>query len=79
MLTKAFNLRERLGQYEGGIAVPFPDKPKGMHWDTYYRLRWKGIQLENIQWRACAERFGFDTFTRDAKNKNKNKNMETPF
>jgi hypothetical protein len=58
-------LRERLGQTEGGIVAPFPPKPKGMHWDTYCRLKWKGICLENIQWKAAAERFGLDTFTRN--------------
>lgn len=37
LMTKAQNIRRRLGG-SGGLAEPFPEKPKGMHWKTYYRL-----------------------------------------
>ena len=31
-------IRERLGD-PGSIFDPFPSKPKGMHWETYWRLQ----------------------------------------
>jgi hypothetical protein len=39
-LTITQEIRERLG---GGRCIddPFPDKPKGMHWKTYWKLRGK--------------------------------------
>jgi hypothetical protein len=37
-LRKAFGVRERLGQTEGGIVGPFPDRPPRMRWRTYIRL-----------------------------------------
>ncbi len=45
-LTKAQKLRERLG---GSLCIddPFPDKPKGMHWRTYYRMKRKGETHED--------------------------------
>ena len=36
-LKKAFRIRERLGQLEGGVVVSFPQRPKGRHWHTYLR------------------------------------------
>lgn len=38
LICKAHKVRERLGM-DAGFAYPFGDKPKGMHWKTYYRLR----------------------------------------
>lgn len=35
--SKALKIREKLGDGRG-VADPFPDKPKGMHWRTYRRL-----------------------------------------
>jgi hypothetical protein len=28
------------------LALPFPDKPAKMHWQTYYRIREKGEHYE---------------------------------
>ena len=36
-IRKAQNIRRRLGG-SANLALPFPPKPKGMHWRTYYRL-----------------------------------------
>lgn len=48
--SRALRFRERLGG-QGGIADPFPEKPKGMHWKTYHRLRELDRDLCN-QWAA---------------------------
>lgn len=47
-LQKAFKLRERLGQTEGNLHLPFPERPRHMHQRTYDRIRAeaKAIELE---------------------------------
>ena len=47
-LEKAIALRKRLGQSEGGVLVPFPQKPKYMHWHTYFQLRLEALKEEAI-------------------------------
>ena len=37
-LHKAQEIREKLGG-TANMMEPFPEKPKGMHWRTYERLR----------------------------------------
>ncbi|WP_156373672.1 hypothetical protein [Rhizobium sp. Leaf386] len=44
-MSKAQNIRKRLGDC-GGFDDPFPDKPKGMHWETYHRLKRECAILE---------------------------------
>lgn len=57
-LTTAQDIRHKLG---GSTCTddPFPEKPKGMHWKTYYGLRRKSelaMQSSNL---AAAKIFGF--------------------
>ena len=54
-LTKALQLRDRLGQKYGGLLVLFPRKPKWMRWNRYLKLRTKAMALEREIWRSAAE------------------------
>lgn len=45
--SRAHRMRERLGG-EAGFTHPFPSKPKGMHWKTYYRLRDEDDRAEEL-------------------------------
>lgn len=47
-LRKAQGIRERLGG-SANMTIPFPDKPKGMHWRTYRRLREEHDEAETAQ------------------------------
>ena len=49
-ISKAQKIRERLG---GSLSLddPFPEKPKGMHWTTYNRLKRRDDFLTN-RWAA---------------------------
>ena len=38
LMEKARAIKQRLGG-SANLAEPFPEKPKGMHWETYCRLR----------------------------------------
>lgn len=56
-LSQAQKVRERLG---GSISTldPFPEKPRGMHWRTYSRLRAKAMRYEDRSNLLAARRFG---------------------
>jgi hypothetical protein len=49
LMRKARKIRERMG---GGASLidPFPDKPKNMHWKTYWRLRERAEHANNLSW-----------------------------
>jgi hypothetical protein len=54
-LGRAQKIREMLGGH-GGFAYPFPDKPLGMHWRRYDRLR---RQCETLQERLDRRALGY--------------------
>ena len=56
-MRRADNIRRRLG-WEAGIANPEGDKPKGMHWRTYERLKAEHDAFANASWMGMAERLG---------------------
>jgi hypothetical protein len=47
-LRRAQAIRERLGG-SANMTKPFPEKPKGMQWETYDRLWWKHHEAEMEQ------------------------------
>lgn len=58
-LRAAWKIRQRLGQTEGGHFDRLPDKPKGMHWETYSRLCLRCEELEQLDFAMIAAQFGF--------------------
>lgn len=58
LLRKAFRHRQRFGQTERGIGVPFPRKPYRMRWHTYLRARRQAQDTENRIARVFAKQFG---------------------
>ena len=56
-MRRADTIRRRLG-WEAGIANPEGDKPKGMHWRTFHRLRTQYSSFANASWAGLAERLG---------------------
>lgn len=58
--NKAQEIRRRLGG-SANLTMPFPEKPKGMHWKTYRRLRWEAQEAEHDSLIAMAERLNLLT------------------
>lgn len=56
-MRRADTIRRRLG-WGAGIANPEGDKPKGMHWRTYERLKAEYAAFANASWAGMAERLG---------------------
>jgi hypothetical protein len=54
-LSRAQAIRMRLGG-SGGMAEDFPERPKGMHWQTYSQLLAKAEQAEMQSWPPVALR-----------------------
>lgn len=55
--SRARAIRMKLGG-SPSLADPFPAKPKGMHWSTYYRLLRKGLSCEEQIFAALRIRLG---------------------
>ena len=56
-MRRADTIRRRLG-WEAGIMNPEGDKPKGMHWRTFERLKAEHDAFANASWAGLAERLG---------------------
>lgn len=56
-IRRADTIRARLG-WHPGIAFPIGDKPKGMHWRTYWRLRKEYNAFVQSSLTGAAERLG---------------------
>lgn len=54
---RADTIRRRLG-WKVGIANPVGDKPKGMHWRTFVRLKAEYAAFANTAWAGMAVRLG---------------------
>ena len=57
-MTKADKLRKRLG-WQAGIANPNTGKPKGMHLDTYQRLKSQHDALVQVSFYDIGRKLGF--------------------
>ncbi len=57
-LTRAQDIRMKLGG-DPSLAAPFPGKPKGMWWRTYWRFRKEAYEAECRSLVGVAGRFGF--------------------
>ncbi len=58
-LTRTQDIRIKLGG-DPSLAAPFPDKPQGMWWRTYWRLRKEANEAKYRWLVGVAERFGFE-------------------
>jgi len=52
-MTKTQKIRRKLGG-SASLANPFPEKPKGMHWQTYFRLHQKAFEAERKAYSSWA-------------------------
>lgn len=49
LMRKARKIRESMGG-SGDLTDSFPDKPKNMHWKTYWQLRKKAERANTLAW-----------------------------
>ena len=51
---KMRKLRAKVGGSYDDLISPFPEKPKGMHWDTFDRLEWKDFKANREKLRILS-------------------------
>jgi len=57
LMRKARKIRERMGGSDN-IVDSFPEKPKNMHWKTYWRLRDRSEHANNLSWLIMGQQLG---------------------
>jgi len=57
--SRALKIRDKVGG-KGGLDAPFPEKPKGMRWETYWRLVTLDERLRRAWASGAWADFGFD-------------------
>ena len=57
IFDKAYKLKKQLGG-KSGLDYPIPEKPKGMHWKTYNRIKHEIIRLEMLGDEAMFKKWG---------------------
>ena len=57
LMRKARKIRERMGG-SASLSDSFPDKPKNMHWKTYWRLRERSENANTLSCLIIGQRFG---------------------
>jgi len=57
LLRKARKIRERMGG-STNLSDSFPDKPKNMHWKTYWRLLDRAEHASTVSWLILGQRLG---------------------
>ena len=57
LAKKASKIRMRMGG-NGSLMDLFPDKPKNMHWKTYWRLRDRAEHANTLSWVIWGQRLG---------------------
>ena len=60
LMAKARKIRQRMGGSDD-LSERFPDKPKGMHWRTYWKLHGKAEQAEEMAWMLMGQRLGLSS------------------
>lgn len=56
VMDEQYRIRKRLGD-DNSLCDPFPNRPKGMHRRTYYRLLIRYDSLEQMKWLDVKARF----------------------
>lgn len=59
-IMAAQNIRCRLGG-SANMSMPFPEKPKGMHWQTFAKLKTRHDNYANAGWAWCQNKYGLRT------------------
>ncbi|MEA1946461.1 MAG: hypothetical protein U9N83_04055 [Thermodesulfobacteriota bacterium] len=57
LMRKARKIRERMGG-SGNLLEPFPDKPKNMHWKTYWRLHERSEHANTLSCLIMGQQLG---------------------